>query len=124
MRSHIPSSRSTFYSNKPWTHLVVSAALVLASPLVHAFDQEEARMMARQNGCFKCHGIDKKKDGPAYQEVANKYREDPQAVAKLYHHITAGVMVKFSNGNEEAHKVINIADSTAIHNMIAWLLSL
>lgn len=115
-----------FPSNSKWPckHLVLGLSLVLVSFGAAAFDEEEAKLLARQSGCFKCHGIDKKKDGPAYRDVATKYRADPQAATKLYHHLTAGVRVKFPNGNEEEHKVLNHEDSGAIQNLIAWLLSL
>lgn len=113
-------------SDSRWSyrHLVLGLSLVLVSFGAAAFDEEEAKLLARQSGCFKCHGIDKKKDGPAYRDVAAKYRTDPQATAKLYRHLTAGVIVKFPNGNEEEHKVLSREDSGAIQNLIAWLLSL
>lgn len=102
---------------------MLGTVLILASPWVLAFDQDEARMLARQNGCFKCHSVDKKKTGPAYQDVATKYRNDTQATAKLLHHLTAGVMVKFPDGSEEEHRVIKTGGAEAIENLIAWLLS-
>lgn len=105
-------------------HIVLSLALALISSGAAAFDEEEARLLARQSGCFKCHGIDKKKDGSAYRDVAAKYRGDPLAATKLHHHLTAGVLVKLPNGNEEEHKVLKAEEPAAIQNLIAWLLSL
>ena len=104
--------------------IVLCLALALLSSGAAAFDEEEARLLARQSGCFKCHGIDKKKDGPAFRDVAAKHRGDPLAATKLHHHLTAGVWVKFPNGSEEEHKVLKAEEPAAIQNLIAWLLSL
>jgi cytochrome c len=81
-------------------------------------------MLARQSGCFKCHAVDKRKSGPAYTEVANKYRGDPAATAKLYEHVTSGKKVKFPDGNEEEHRIVQTTDVPAIENLIAWILAL
>ena len=43
-----------------------------------AMDADTAQALARQNNCFKCHSVDKKKDGPAYKEVAAKYKGKPK----------------------------------------------
>lgn len=39
--------------------------------------------LARKSGCLACHAIDKKVIGPAYKEVAAKYRGDAGAEARL-----------------------------------------
>jgi cytochrome c len=90
-----------------------------------AVDVDAAKLLARENSCFKCHGIEKAKDGPAYTAVAAKYRGKADAEAKLIHHITSGEMAKFPDGHEEAHK--NIKDKASpeeIKNLVDWILSL
>lgn len=99
------------------------AAIAVAPPAL-AIDADAAQMLARQNNCFKCHSVDKKKDGPPYREVAAKYRGRADAEAKLYHHITAGEKVKFPDGSEENHKIIQTKDAAEIKNLIGWILSL
>ena len=42
------------------------------------------------NGCLGCHAIDKKIVGPAYHDVATKYRTDAAALAKLQESILHG----------------------------------
>lgn len=81
-------------------------------------------MLARQSGCFKCHAVDKKKDGPAYRDVGAKYKGKPDAEAKLIHHITSGERVKFEDGHEEDHKVVKSKDPAQIKNLVDWILSL
>lgn len=99
------------------------AAMAVAPPAL-AIDADAAQMLARQNNCFKCHSVDKKKDGPPYREVAAKYRGRADAEANLYHHITAGEKVKFPDGSEDNHKIIQTKDAAEIRNLIGWILSL
>lgn len=42
------------------------------------------------NSCLSCHGIDEKKVGPAYKEVAAKYKTDPNALSYLANKIGNG----------------------------------
>jgi len=48
-----------------------------------ASDKGDATVLLNANGCLACHGIDKKIVGPAYHDIAAKYRGDTQAVSKL-----------------------------------------
>lgn len=40
--------------------------------------------------CSACHAIDKKKIGPAWMDVANKYKGDPEAVNKIVFSVING----------------------------------
>ena len=97
-----------------------------AAGTAQAADGAAAQMLARQSGCFKCHAVDHKKDAPAYQDVAAKYKGKPvaEAEAKLTHHITSGERVKFEDGHEEDHKVVKSKDPAEIKNLVDWILSL
>jgi cytochrome c len=109
--------------------LLAAGALLMAatSGPALAFDEEAAKALARQNNCFKCHGATKAKDGPAYAEVAAKYKEKYKTPAdaeqRLYVHITTGEKAKFPDGHEEDHKIIK-AKEAEIRNLIQWILSL
>lgn len=89
-----------------------------------AFDAASAESLARQNGCFKCHAIDKKKEGPPLREIAAKYKGKSDAEARLITHITTGEKAKFPDGHEEEHKIIKTKDMNEIKNIIGWILSL
>ena len=54
----------------------------------------DAMDIARSNGCLACHGVDKKILGPAFIDVAERYKDDPQAKEKLVDKIKDG-----GNGN-------------------------
>src|SRR5450759_4823746 len=105
---------------------IVCTAMVLAfsANTFAAVDVDAAKSLARENSCFKCHGTDKDKDGPAYTKVAAKYRGKADAEAKLIHHITSGEKAKFPDGHEEDHKIIKTKDAAEIKNLVDWILSL
>lgn len=46
--------------------------------------------LAQSSGCMTCHGVDKKVIGPAYKEIAAKYRNDKTAEASLVKKVKAG----------------------------------
>ena len=47
--------------------------------------------LLKKNNCMPaCHAIDKKVVGPAYQDVAQKYRGDATAAAKLQEKVKKG----------------------------------
>lgn len=70
----------------------VQAASNLATSQASAAPAAKADAMAllQNNACLSCHAIDHQVVGPAYHDVAAKYRSDPQAVAKLASSIQSG----------------------------------
>lgn len=106
--------------------LMAGAALMAIIPSAHALDEEAAKALAKQNNCLKCHAIDKEKDGPAYKEVAKKYKGKANAEARLIEHITSGEKAKFPDGHEEEHKVVKTSppkDMAQIKNLVQWILA-
>lgn len=107
--------------------LMVAALALFTTLLVpstaRAADEAAARELARANNCFKCHAVDKKKDGPGFNETAAKYKGKADAQAKLVKHLTSGAKVKFEDGHEEEHKVIKAKDEAQVKNLVDWILS-
>jgi cytochrome c len=64
-----------------------AAAGLLATGAVHADAGED---LLKKSGCTACHSIDKKVVGPAYVEVAAKYKGDAAAAAKLLEKVKKG----------------------------------
>ncbi|HEY2336036.1 MAG TPA: c-type cytochrome [Burkholderiales bacterium] len=60
------------------------AGAIAATP---ALAQEE---LAKKSGCFACHTVDKKLVGPAYKDVAAKYRGQKDAEVKLFKKVKEG----------------------------------
>jgi cytochrome c len=98
--------------------------LVLAGPCLAAVDADAAFELAKDNKCVKCHDVSRKKDAPAYRDIAAKYRDDPEAESKLTHHVTAGDMVKFTDGHQERHKKVKSDDPAEVRNLVFWIMSL
>jgi cytochrome c len=54
-------------------------------------DLETAALaLVDQHGCFTCHAIDHKVIGPAWKDVAAKYRGDPGAEDRLVNKVSRG----------------------------------
>lgn len=65
----------------------IAAATVLLAGQAHAAD---AQALAQKSGCLACHSVDHKVLGPAYKDVAAKYKGDKGAEAKLVAKVKAG----------------------------------
>jgi len=102
---------------------MAAASLLLPLQAIGA-DAAAAQAMAKQNNCFKCHAIDKKKEGPAWKEVAAKLKGKPDAQAELIKHLTTGPKVKFEDGHTEDHPIVKSKSPDDTKNLADWILSL
>lgn len=68
---------------------IVAAALLMAGT-AQAADAAAAKALAQKSGCLACHSVDAKVLGPAYKDVAAKYKGDKGAEAKLIAKVKAG----------------------------------
>jgi cytochrome c len=103
--------------------LLVCSAAMLMSTQASAFDADAAKDLAKENGCFKCHAIDKTKKGPSYTKIAEKYKGKAGAEDKLMKHLVSGEKVKLEDGSEEYHKIIDTKDVNEQKNLVDWILS-
>jgi len=71
---------------KKITILLLAATITAAGTAV----ADELEDMMKKNGCNACHSEDKKVIGPSYKDVANKYRGDASAAAKLVEKVKKG----------------------------------
>lgn len=101
---------------------VVALSVSSVSPALAA-DVDDAKKLLSESKCTKCHSIDKKKDGPAYKEVAAKHKGKADAVAKLTKHVTEPSMVEI-DGEEEEHATVKTRDPKRVKNLIDYILSL
>jgi cytochrome c len=60
--------------------MIVAAACTLAAGGVNA---QSGADVVKAKGCLNCHELDKKKVGPAYKDVAAKYKGDKNAEGNL-----------------------------------------
>jgi cytochrome c len=68
-------------------------AAVVAKPETKAepaVSEADALQLAKKSNCLACHAIDKKVVGPAWKDVAAKYRGDAGAEARIMDKIAKG----------------------------------
>ena len=66
---------------------LIIAAMLAATLAAPAMANQE---LAQKKNCLACHAVDKKVVGPAYKDVAAKYKADKNAEANLAKKIRAG----------------------------------
>jgi cytochrome c len=104
-------------------HGLVLAGLLGASPAASAaVDDADARALLKASKCLTCHSIDKKKDGPAYKDVARELRGDPEAQQKVVDWISSEHDIEI-DGEPETHPAAKTKDKLRIGNLAAWVLS-
>lgn len=98
-----------------------AAAVILSvTPSAYASDGEAIVKKAR---CVACHTVDQKRVGPAYKEVAAKYRGDAKAPAMLFDKVRAGGSGNWGQVPMLPHPADKIGDDD-LKSAIAWILSL
>ncbi|OIQ65433.1 cytochrome c-551 precursor [mine drainage metagenome] len=102
--------------------LIIATGLMATSLAYAAPDAAAAQDLLKKSGCNKCHSVDKKKEGPAFKEVAKKLKGQADAEAKLITHITTGPMVEI-DGEKEAHAKVKTSDVAQQKNLVQWILS-
>lgn len=70
--------------------MLAGACLISMQGAQAAVDMAKGDALAKASNCMACHAIDKKMVGPAYQDVAKKYKGDKEAEAKLIKKVKAG----------------------------------
>ncbi len=70
----------------------IAISMIAAAGLMVAGSAMAAEMpeLAKKSGCTACHAIDKKLVGPAWMDVAKKYKGDAGAEAKLEAKVAKG----------------------------------
>ena len=94
--------------------------LVVIAGLLTAFSALASDELAKKHACFACHATDKKMVGPAYKDVAAKYRADKDAPKKL--------AAKVKNGSQGVWGTIPMPPNSAvpdadINALVKWILS-
>ena len=96
----------------------LAAAIALALPAFPAIASEE---LAKKHACTACHAVDKKIVGPAYKDVANKYRGDKAAQAKLEEKVKKGSQGVWGPVPMPPNANVSDADNKTL---VSWILGL
>jgi len=65
-------------------------ALTIAAGAVASLPAQASEELAKKYLCLTCHTVDKKLVGPSYHDVADKYKNDKGAEAKLVEKVKKG----------------------------------
>jgi len=96
---------------------IAGAALFAAG----AAQAQSAEDLLKKSGCTACHANDKKVVGPAYKDVAAKYKGDAKAAAMLADKVKKGGVGAWGQVPMPPHPQVSEAD---IKTMVAYVLSL
>jgi cytochrome c len=97
---------------------LVFAAIAMALAAAPALANEE---LAKKNACTACHAVDKKLVGPAFKEVAAKYRGDPKAEAMLVEKVKKGGVGVWGQVPMPPNSQVKDED---VKTLVKWVLSL
>jgi cytochrome c len=89
--------------------LVAAAVGMMVAAGANASAAED---LAKAKGCLKCHAVGEKKVGPAYQDIAAKYKGKSDAEATL--------VAKLRDG--KGHMKVT-ASEAEIKTLVQWVLS-
>jgi cytochrome c len=98
----------------PW----VVPALVLLAPNAQANEE-----LMRRGGCVGCHDVDEKLIGPAYRDVANRYRGQPKALEQLFKKVREGGTGNWGDASMTPNGKDKISDDD-LRQLLHWILSL
>ena len=101
--------------------IVLAASACVAGGAHAALDNTTAEAMMKKDGCAACHAIDKKIVGPAYVDVAAKYKGDKDALAKLSEKVKKGGTGVWGSIPMPPNVTVSEAD---IKDLVTWILTL
>ena len=102
------------------TLLLPLLAAATLSTAAHAADGEAAVKKAR---CIACHAVDQKRVGPAYKDVAAKYKGDSKIAAVLFEKVRHGGTGVWGQVPMIPHPADKISDDD-LKAAIQWILAL
>lgn len=83
-----------------------------------AVSEVDALALAKRNNCLACHAVDHKVVGPAWQDVAAKYRGDASAEARLVNKIAKGGSGVWGSMQMPAHPKLSEGDRTTLARFV------
>ena len=98
-----------------------TAAAASATKAGAPLDLASGQAMMQKDGCAACHAVDKTIVGPAYNQVAAKYRGDKTAAAKLEQKVKTGGAGVWGPVPMPPNTQVSDAD---IKTMVAYVLAL
>jgi cytochrome c len=97
---------------------IAVASVIIGASLAGTAQADEK--LAQSKNCLACHQVDKKLVGPAYKDVAMKYKDDKDAQAKLAKKIREGSNGVWGQVPMPPNPAVNDAEAKTL---AAWILS-
>ena len=91
----------------------LAAAVVAAIAMAGAAGANAQQDLAQKSGCLNCHAADTKKVGPAFKDVAAKYKGQADAEAKLAAEISGA----------KGHPAVK-ASPDDVKSLVKWVLAM
>ncbi len=95
------------------------AGMILAG-LFTAGGASASLELAQKSACMACHAVDKKMVGPAYKDIAAKYKGDKTAEAKLFEKVKKGGSGVWGQIPMPPNATVKDED---IRTLVKWVLS-
>jgi cytochrome c len=90
---------------------LIAMAVVASMALVVAGTAGAQEALAKSSGCLNCHAVDTKKMGPAFKDVAARYKGQADAQATLEAKLTSG----------KGHPPVK-ASADDVKSLVKWVL--
>ena len=100
--------------------LLVCAASLFSAKSVYA-ENDQLKKLMLTNNCLACHQIDKRKYGPQFYEVAEKYQGDSTVESKLAAKIKAGGTGVWGEDYMPPQPQVSDADAKSMAQLILLL---
>lgn len=97
---------------------VAMAALLLCSGGLSSAG-ESAEALVQKSDCLVCHKADQKLVGPSFREIADRYKDDPDAVKTLTAKVIGGGSGAWGQIPMAPHPNISAAEAEEI---VKWIL--
>ncbi|HTP48816.1 MAG TPA: c-type cytochrome [Casimicrobiaceae bacterium] len=91
----------------------LAAAVVAAIAMAGAAGANAQQDLAQKSGCLNCHAADTKKVGPAFKDIAAKYKGKADAEAKLAAEISGA----------KGHPAVK-ASPDDVKSLVKWILAM
>jgi cytochrome c len=101
--------------------VVLTVGVTVTTGAHAALDKAAAEALMKKDGCAGCHEVDKKLIGPAFQDVAAKYKGDKDAAVKLRDKVKKGSVHVWG---EAAMPPNVLASDSDINELVNWILTL
>lgn len=101
--------------------VLAASTAVLSLGAVANASAEDAQALAQKSGCLACHQVETKVVGPAYKDVAAKYKGQEGALDMLVAKVKAGGSGVW--GPVPMPPNVNVSEAD-IKTIVSWVLSL